>query len=460
MALSTPFVTFGSIDSSISRINPASLAIGNGNVGDSSGMLTLGSVQIGPNSNAGYLDLAATPFIYAENTNTNTTGNSRNSFNLPYSFNTFLNPTTTSAVEVFTINGLVDVLPSCAQSFSNELCGIHGEGDHNGTGAALHLFGISGEAYNLNTGSAEFLYAVNGNSGTLGDHGPVFAVYGVNAALYLQGVGTITNAYAMHIGSPVTGNGAGTGPSVVTNYAQLYIELPGTPATTNWGIYCAGGDNYLGVSTNAYTYVARILSNDQGQTAPSFSFNSEPGLGLYRPAINELGIAIKGTTTTIFDYAFGTTILGQGDMGFCPGTLGTRDLNIHRVSAATLGVGNGTYADTSGTFQGNLRTGAGSGVVFLTDVSFGVSLYNSAAIRFSAANTIGSGDVSISRLASGSLAIGNGTTGNTSGKLSLAHINLNSLVVYTSNAAAIAGGLVAGDTYRTGTDPDVVCIVH
>jgi hypothetical protein len=31
---------------------------------------------------------------------------------------------------------------------------------------------------------------------------------------------------------------------------------------------------------------------------------------------------------------------------------------------------------------------------------------------------------------------------------------------FVSNAAAIAGGLVVGDLYRSGSDPDVVCIVH
>jgi len=31
---------------------------------------------------------------------------------------------------------------------------------------------------------------------------------------------------------------------------------------------------------------------------------------------------------------------------------------------------------------------------------------------------------------------------------------------YANNAAAIAGGLTAGDFYRTNGDPDTVCIVH
>ena len=34
------------------------------------------------------------------------------------------------------------------------------------------------------------------------------------------------------------------------------------------------------------------------------------------------------------------------------------------------------------------------------------------------------------------------------------------LPVHVNNAAALAGGLVAGDFYRTGGDPDNVCVVH
>jgi hypothetical protein len=34
------------------------------------------------------------------------------------------------------------------------------------------------------------------------------------------------------------------------------------------------------------------------------------------------------------------------------------------------------------------------------------------------------------------------------------------LPIYANNAAAVAGGLTAGKKYRTGGDPDTVCIVH
>lgn len=42
------------------------------------------------------------------------------------------------------------------------------------------------------------------------------------------------------------------------------------------------------------------------------------------------------------------------------------------------------------------------------------------------------------------------------------HINLRlgDIAIYANNAAALAGGLVAGDLYRTGADPDPVMIVH
>lgn len=37
---------------------------------------------------------------------------------------------------------------------------------------------------------------------------------------------------------------------------------------------------------------------------------------------------------------------------------------------------------------------------------------------------------------------------------------MQSLPVYANNAAAVAGGLSVGSPYRTGADPDHVCVVH
>lgn len=38
--------------------------------------------------------------------------------------------------------------------------------------------------------------------------------------------------------------------------------------------------------------------------------------------------------------------------------------------------------------------------------------------------------------------------------------SISALPVHANNAAAVAGGLAAGDLYRTGGDPDLVCVVH
>lgn len=40
------------------------------------------------------------------------------------------------------------------------------------------------------------------------------------------------------------------------------------------------------------------------------------------------------------------------------------------------------------------------------------------------------------------------------------HVNIPALQVFANNADAITGGLIQSDLYRTGADPDVVCIVH
>lgn len=52
--------------------------------------------------------------------------------------------------------------------------------------------------------------------------------------------------------------------------------------------------------------------------------------------------------------------------------------------------------------------------------------------------------------------------GNTdiTGALAVSDIISATLAIYNDNAAAISGGLSAKDFYRTGADPDLVCIVH
>jgi hypothetical protein len=56
-----------------------------------------------------------------------------------------------------------------------------------------------------------------------------------------------------------------------------------------------------------------------------------------------------------------------------------------------------------------------------------------------------------------SVYVWNGTEWVNAGLPSVLALNLP---VYANNAAAVSGGLVAGNLYRTGGNPDTVCVVH
>jgi hypothetical protein len=166
------------------------------------------------------------------------------------------------------------------------------------------------------------------------------------------------------------------------------------------------------------------------------------------------------------------------------------DTGISRTAAGVLAIGNGTAADASGTLkcaaliaatntESVIQSAGGTGGATIgfasnsvLDFAFGGSAIlrsnlNSRVTYLTTDYIVGWGspgantlDVAFTRLAANSLAIGNGTAANASGKLTLANLKVTGLAVYANNAAAIAGGLSAGDLYRTGADPDPVCVVH
>jgi hypothetical protein len=69
------------------------------------------------------------------------------------------------------------------------------------------------------------------------------------------------------------------------------------------------------------------------------------------------------------------------------------------------------------------------------------------------------GDFNLSS-ANGGIEISNAGTVLLSSTASPPKYSIFNLPVFANNAAAIAGGLTAGNLYRTGANPDPVCIVH
>jgi hypothetical protein len=305
--------------------------------------LAVDSLQVGPDTNIAYETLEIVPTIYSENTQSGIVGSTAitGPFVFPYDFSTFLNPISTSAIECFNMNSMVVVQPTCTVNFTSELAGLHGEGDHNGIGTVAVLIGIAGEAYNLGTGNVATLSAITADAGTLGVGTPVInEVNGVRVKLLMQN-GTITNAYGLHITSPIGG-------ALITNYTGLRIDNPsGVATSTNLAISISGGNSNFGPG--------QIIVSNGAVNAPSLAFSDSLKAGFISTA-NGISGAIftigDGQTLLRTDYAFGMTVMDSGGIGFSTqnttSEITGRDTSLSRLAAGSIAIGNGTLLDKSG----------------------------------------------------------------------------------------------------------------
>lgn len=88
---------------------------------------------------------------------------------------------------------------------------------------------------------------------------------------------------------------------------------------------------------------------------------------------------------------------------------------------------------------------SGSGLQFNADSDIDIASFN--------------GDFNLSS-ANGGIEISNAGTVILSSSATPPKYSILSLPIFASNAAAISGGLTSNDLYRTGADPDLVCVVH
>jgi len=123
-------------------------------------------------------------------------------------------------------------------------------------------------------------------------------------------------------------------------------------------------------------------------------------------------------------------------------------------TGATLGanVFTGTQTMTGAlNMQGTLNYGYSGGIYYgwaaynAGNVAFGTNAYGYPLL-------IDGSAVLLNSASGGKVGIGTATPHS---KLAVAGLS-----VYANNAAAITGGLSAGDFYRTGSDPDMVAVVH
>lgn len=159
--------------------------------------------------------------------------------------------------------------------------------------------------------------------------------------------------------------------------------------------------------------------------------------------------AIQIAAATDIEFANGANINWKIDSDGVLTSPTTKDLG--KVSSA---IGNIYCGDVLG---GNAQM---TGLVLLEN-NKSISFKDSAGTWESALSVTGSNNLTInSPTLSGSIQV---SCRNSSGRIQLlskVSMDRTKVPVYANNAAAIAGGLAQDDLYRTGGDPDLICIVH
>jgi len=291
--------------------------------------------------------------------------------------------------------------------------------------------------------------------------------------------------------------GQAAGPLVVFDDSNNYLEIMGA----NVGIGTATPAQLLHIYSNTASALLTIESDnnnsallfDTASTAKTSQIvflaagAAEGAINYYHStngtyAGNEMGFATNGTTPDMLinsagDVGIGTTtpgvmldVVGQGSFSSpaWPPLLAERTTDATNNSAGGISV--------KRTTTGAMVDGFGVALVFQARDNSGVdnNAGQIATLRNGADNTYnmllrttaaGSWVDVMTLTSAGNVGIGPDTTPDylldVQGTFRAdGVVSLGSLTAYANNAAAVAGGRVAGDLYRTGGDPDLVCVVH
>jgi hypothetical protein len=231
--------------------------------------------------------------------------------------------------------------------------------------------------------------------------------------------------------------------------SQLWEKGTGT-GNTGWAVIGGGGGGAVSsvfgrtgavvANANDYSGVTDLALGDNNS---SISFTSSNGSIDISDGVGSI-LELSGNNN-----AFLSSFVG-GTLGIRGATVAIANVGGANTATVTInghppvlpGVGIANLQVTDGVSQG-LSFGTGSGDVSLTDSTGSDSLVLD-----------GAGTATIN----GDNIIAIATT---KIQLNAPDISIPTLPqVFANNAAALAGGLVSGDVYRTGGDPDTLCIVH
>lgn len=181
------------------------------------------------------------------------------------------------------------------------------------------------------------------------------------------------------------------------------------------------------------------------------------------------GISVQGVLPSVAGQSLDLTLQNQ------VGTIAATDHNTGGPLGLLLNPNGGRIGAGTSAPQSELEVAGGLNLTGGTKPSAG----NSLNLGFDAVNNVGYVQAVTYAVSNRPLVLGGGkvllaaispggdiSTGTANvritidGGTGLIKIALGSVAVYANNAAAVAAGLTAGMLYRTGADPDPVCIVH
>jgi len=253
--------------------------------------------------------------------------------------------------------------------------------------------------------------------GTLNQQLGVLSSSGINVA---SAGSTINESYGFY--DKVYRNVANT---TITNKYGLYLSSSGTSTTINnwWDVYAGNasaksyfaGNVGIGIDiTKAWHTEYKVLQLGGKSNLYAHNNTTSAHLVLANNVYNN-----ASDTSTYMTTNAATRYIQNND-------------GSHKFQVAQSGT-----VDTAIAFTDALTISNSGAATFVGAVS---------ANSLSSASTMVTGNISAGSVSSPSVSTGS--------------LKATGLQVFANNAAAIAGGLEAGSFYRTGADPDHVCVVH